>query len=124
MIAADTSALIAFLKGESGVDMDLLSEALRSGNLCLPPVVVTELLSDPKASPDLLEPLSNIEVMEPGDGYWHRAGDLRRTLLSKGLKAKIADTLIAQSCLDRDVALITRDPDFRHFAKYCGLKLV
>jgi len=23
----------------------------------------------------------------------------------------------------RDVALITRDKDFRHFAKHCGLKL-
>jgi len=31
--------------------------------------------------------------------------------------------LIAQACIDNDVALITRDADFRHFAKHCGLKL-
>jgi predicted nucleic acid-binding protein len=43
--------------------------------------------------------------------------------MRKGLKAAVADALIAQSCIDNDVALITRDPDFRHFAKHCGLKL-
>jgi hypothetical protein len=30
---------------------------------------------------------------------------------------------IAQSCIDADVKLITRDRDFRHFATHCGLKL-
>ncbi len=51
------------------------------------------------------------------------AGSARRLRKQKGLRAKIADTLIAQSCIDHDVALITRDGDFRHFAKHCGLKL-
>jgi predicted nucleic acid-binding protein len=31
--------------------------------------------------------------------------------------------LIAQSCIDHDVALITRDADFRHYAAEGGLKL-
>jgi predicted nucleic acid-binding protein len=44
-------------------------------------------------------------------------------LLARRLRARLADTLIAQSCIDNDVALITRDADFRHFAKYCGLRL-
>lgn len=123
MIAADTSTLSAFLKGEGGKDVDRLFEALRSGNLCVPPVVVTEVLSDPNAAPVLFEPLSDIELLEIRDGYWRRAGELRRTILAKGLKAKIADALIVQSCIDYDVALITRDGDFRHFAKYGGLKL-
>ena len=26
-------------------------------------------------------------------------------------------------CVDHDVALITRDTDFRHFVRHCGLKL-
>lgn len=123
MIAADTSALSDFLKGESGKDLDRLLEALQTGNLRLPPVVVTEILSDPNASAVLLQPLSNIELLEITDGYWQRAGIMRRTILAKGLKAKIADSLIAQSCIDHDVLLIARDGDFRHFAKHCGLKL-
>lgn len=45
-------------------------------------------------------------------------------MLSQQLKAKLADTLIAQSCLDHDVTLVTRDDDFRHFAAARGLKLL
>jgi len=32
-------------------------------------------------------------------------------------------TLIAQSCIDHHVPLITRDGDFRPFARYAGLTL-
>jgi predicted nucleic acid-binding protein len=67
--------------------------------------------------------LVQLPLLEIVDGYWARAGQARRLLIRKGLKAKTADALIAQSCIDHDVALITRDKDFRHFAKHCGLKL-
>jgi len=38
------------------------------------------------------------------------------------MSSDLADTLIAQICIDHDVPLITRDKDFRHFAKH-GLRL-
>ena len=46
MMAADTSSMVAYLKGESGGDVDRLDEAGVAGDLVLPPVVVTELFSD------------------------------------------------------------------------------
>ena len=123
MIAADTSALSAFVSGQSGADVTRIAEALSSGELRLCPVVITELLSDPGASKILGPTISEIEILEITDGYWRRAGESRRLLKARGLKANVADALIAQSCIDHDVALITRDKDFRHFAKHCGLKL-
>jgi predicted nucleic acid-binding protein len=45
-------------------------------------------------------------------------------LRAKELKAKLADTLIAQLCIDHEVPLITRDRDISHFQKFCGLKLL
>jgi predicted nucleic acid-binding protein len=59
--------------------------------------------------------------LEPG--FWGRAGRLRPRVIAAGHKAKLADTLIAQSCLDHDVALVTHDPDFRHFVA-TGLTIV
>jgi hypothetical protein len=47
----------------------------------------------------------------------------RRVVLRKGCKARVGNALIAQSCIDHDIALITRDRDFRHFVAHCGLKL-
>jgi predicted nucleic acid-binding protein len=123
MIASDSSSLVALFSGDSGPDIDQLAQALSAGTLVLPPPVLTELLTD-AASATLIEAgIRDIGLLEIREGYWERAGLARRTLHRHRLKAKVADALIAQACIDNDVALITRDGDFRHFAKHCGLKL-
>jgi predicted nucleic acid-binding protein len=45
-------------------------------------------------------------------------------VLSKGRRAKLADTLIAQSCLDHCATLVTRDDDFKIFKQVAGFKNV
>jgi len=123
MIAADTSSLSAYLKGDTGRDVDLVASALNAAELVLPPVVVTEILSDPEAAQAIDAHIPNIATLAIDDEYWVRAGRARRILKTKSLKAKVADALIAQACIDNEVALITRDTDFRHFARHCGLRL-
>jgi predicted nucleic acid-binding protein len=123
LIAADTSSVINFLSGAQTVDRPRVRAALRAQELCLPPPVKTELLSGWPRAAGLDELLRQAPLMPIADGYWQRAGDHRHLLLSKGLKAKLADALIAQCCIDADVALIAHDEDFRHFAQWCGLKL-
>jgi predicted nucleic acid-binding protein len=123
MIATDTGSLVAYFTGERGADADHVAAALKSGELVLPGVVVSEMLADPVGGLLIEDQLLDVVILEITEGYWVRAGRTRRVLLKRGLKAKVADALIAQSCIDHDVALITRDGDFRHFAKHCGLKL-
>jgi len=123
VIAADSSSLIAYFAGENGKDVLQIDEALASFTLCLPPVVLTEVLSAPLGRKILGQRLDACPLLDILPGYWARAAITRGTLLSKGSRAKIPDALIAQSCIDHDVALITRDADFRPFAKHCGLKL-
>jgi predicted nucleic acid-binding protein len=123
MIAADTSSIVAYLNGETGRDVERLNTATLAGEVALPPIVVTELLSDPAEGERAERELLRFGLLPLTAGYWNRAGATRRTLTKRGLKAKLGDALIAQACIDNDVALITRDADFRHFAKHCGLKL-
>ena len=123
MIAADTSSVINYLSGASTPDRPKVRAALEAQELCLPPVVITELLSGVPRAPGLEILLTNAPRMLIADGYWDRAGENRHQLLARGLKAKLADTLVAQCCIDADVALIATDGDFRHFARWCGLKL-
>jgi len=123
MIATDTSSLVAYVHGATGEDVEKFDTAFAAGELVLPPVVLTAILSDPVSAKMLRVSLAQIEILELTAGFWSRAGETRLTLKQRGLRAKIADALIAQSCIDHDVALITRDADFRHFAKYCGLNL-
>ena len=123
MIAADTSTWIAFFQGESGRDVELLDSALADRRLLMPPAVLAELLSDAKVPAPTARSLADIPLLEVADGYWERAGALRAKALSKGRKARLGDALIAQSCVDRGIPLITRDKDFRAFADAAGLKL-
>jgi predicted nucleic acid-binding protein len=91
MMAADASSLVAYLQGLTGADLTLLDNVVASGQLVLPPVVVTQVLSGAQSARTL------------------------RTTLPKVEQLRIR--------IDHDVPLITRDGDFRHFAKHCGLKL-
>lgn len=56
-------------------------------------------------------------------GLLGASGLLRATILRTGRRAKLADSLIAQSCLDHQATLITRDRDFSVFASLAGLRL-
>jgi predicted nucleic acid-binding protein len=123
LIAADTSSIQRFLRGERGRDVEAVANGLSDRKLVMPPVVVTELLSDPLSGPVLHDALIDAAVLVILIGFWERAGVLRRSLRASGLKAGLADTLIAQSCIDHDVPLITHNRDFRHFRK-AGLKLL
>jgi predicted nucleic acid-binding protein len=124
MIAADTSTWIAYLEGGAGEDIEVLDRALAEGQVVLPAPVLTELLSDPAIGSDVVASLLELPLLEPADDFWQRAGRLRATVLARKRKARLADALIAQLCVDRGVMLITRDRDFRAFAEASGLDLV
>jgi predicted nucleic acid-binding protein len=124
MIAVDTSTWIAFLDGEPGEDVQELDKALADRRVWMIPVVLTELLSDPGLPSHVAETLAEIPMIDLEPGYWQRAGLLRARVLSKRRKARLGDALIAQTCLDRGIALLTRDKDFRAFADAARLALV
>lgn len=123
MIAVDTSVLIDYFKGVNNLQTDKLDEILEHHLLVLPPTVLVEILSDPFLPKKFVDEINELPLLELTEHYWQRAGINRSKLIAKKLKARLADTLIAQSCIDHEVPLITRDTDFKHFVKYCGLKL-
>ena len=123
MIALDTSALQRFLAGNLDRNTGVVQRAVASREAVLPPVVVTEALSKPKPDAELVRLVMSIGVLSILPGYWERAGFLRAALLRLKVKAKLADTLIAQSCIDNNIPLITYDDDFRHFVR-AGLELL
>ncbi len=124
MIAADSSVLIAWLKGEAmspGIS-ERFQQALRTHRLILPPVVVAELSSAtllPKVQADLIRDLATLPII---DAYWERAGRLRADVSRQGFKARLGDVLVAQACIDAATPLLAQDRDFRHFETF-GLTL-
>ena len=123
MISVDTSTWIAFFQGDGGEDTELLDRALQDRQVLMAPVVLTELLSTPELSSEVSQTLSELPLIEVGPGYWQRAGELRARVLAKRRKARLGDALIAQSCIDHEIPLLTRDRDFQAFADAAGLDL-
>ena len=124
MIAADTSTWVAFLGGDSGDDVALLDHALRDRQVLMVPAVLTELLSDAKMPDAIARTLCGLPLIVLSAKHWELAGKLRARVLAKGRKARLGDSLIAQTCIDREVPLLTRDKDFRAFATSAALELV
>jgi len=123
LIVADTSTWIAFLQGSPGEDATLLDKALADRQVLMAPVVLTELLSDPKLPPKVAQKLSEVPRLDIKPGYWERAGALRSKVLAKGRRGRLGDALLAQNCIDYAVSLLTRDKDFRAFAEAAALDL-
>ncbi|HVQ53432.1 MAG TPA: PIN domain-containing protein [Mycobacterium sp.] len=122
--AIDSSALIGYLGGVDRPDTRLVHQLLSAGTAVLPPVVVTEVLSQPGLPKNVAVLISALEILPVTDGFWERAGRTRSRVIAKGRRARLADTLIAQACLDHDIPLITHDADFKRFAAVVGLRLL
>jgi predicted nucleic acid-binding protein len=88
------------------------------------PAVLTELLSDPNLSSAVAATLVEVPLIEITAGFWERSAALRATVLAKRRKARLTAALIAQTCLDRGIPLLTRDKDFLAFADAAALDLV
>jgi predicted nucleic acid-binding protein len=124
MIAADTSTWVAYLEGSTGKDARLLDRALADRQVLMVPAVLAELLSDPKIPSEVSATLIDVPLIPTASGFWQRTGFLRAKVLAKRRKARLGDALIAQCCIDQDISLVTRDRDFRKFAKAAGLDLL
>ncbi|MCU0245475.1 MAG: PIN domain-containing protein [Bryobacter sp.] len=123
MIAADTSTWVAYFQGDVGSDVEILDRALAARQVVMPPAVLTELLSDRALPLPVVRLIEEVPLLEIGPGFWRRAAVTRRAVMSRKRKARLGDALIAQSCLDHQLLLITRDRDFRAFAEIVGLGL-
>jgi predicted nucleic acid-binding protein len=121
LIALDTNALVRAFDGRLDSTTSVIHLRLAAKQVRLPPVVVAELLSFP-VDPVVEDVLRRLPMLPLRRDYWARTGELRAWLRTFAVKAKLADCLIAQSCIDHDIPLITYDRDFRHFER-AGLKL-
>ena len=63
MIAIDTNSLIAYLSGGPGADTDVVDAALADKTAVLPPVVLSELLSDPRLQSDVARALLGLPLL-------------------------------------------------------------
>ena len=124
MIVADTSVLIPWAAGAATPKTELLNTHLATATLFVVPVTIAELMSARVLTPEIEALADALAVLELKQGYWTRVGLLRGRCLAAGRRARLADTMIAQACLDSGLPLLTEDSDFSVFSELAGLELV
>lgn len=122
-VIADTSAWVAFLRGEWAATFELSLEACR---LELPSLVKLELLGAPmsaqcrKKLEDALAPLPLISL---DDFHARKAAELKASLEERGIFLNARDAALLFCVLDRNALLLTRDPLFLSLEKTCNLRI-
>ena len=123
MTCVDSSVVIAWLDGTAYPEAQALDTLLQNDAAFIAPIAITEIFSNANSGPAVADAMAAFRVLDLKPGYWERAGAMRAALRREGRKAPIADALIAQAAIDADLPLLTRDADFKAYAKLFALKL-
>lgn len=89
-------------------------------------IVLQELLqgfSGPKDQKRIIERLRVLPLLHPTRDTYIEAARLRNTCRRRGVQLGTIDALIAQLCIEHEIALLTTDKDFVHAARFVPLRL-
>ncbi len=126
----DTSVWSLALRHDAAADIAavlILKESLLSGKTVVTTgIVIQELLqgfAGPKDSKRIIERFQALPLLQP-DRHTHiAAAELRNKCRRAGVQLGTIDALIAQLCIEHDLALLTTDKDFVYAAKHVPLRL-
>lgn len=126
----DTSAWSLALRRDTPPDhkaVAVLRKALDDGETIVTTgIVLQELLQGfhgPKYQVRIIERLQVLPLLNPTRDTHIHAARLRNTCRRRGVQLGTIDALIAQLCIEHDLALLTADNDFVHAARFVPLRL-
>jgi predicted nucleic acid-binding protein len=127
VILVDTSVWIDYFRGVVTPEADRLDALLGVEQVALGDLILTELLQgfiserDFNQCRNLLASIPLIPLV--GEDVAVNAARNFRKLRTLGITVrKTIDTLIATSCIDKDLSLLYGDRDFDPFVQYLGLR--
>ena len=128
MILVDSSTWADFFNGADNPHVHRLVQALRlEEDLAVIPLIITEVLQGFRSEQGFSEAgglLMALPVIEPAMESYVEAARLFRRLRRKGVTVRGAvDCLIAQTCMDTGIELLSPDSDFVLIARHSPLRL-
>lgn len=126
-ILVDTSVWVDYLRGDSPDIAEKLDRLLASAEICVPKIVLAELLQGAKSdreSTAVEEFAEAFAIIDQGPETWVKAGKLSRRLRSRGKTIHLVDCYIAVIAEENACAVFTLDEHFKEIAKVLPLRLV
>jgi tRNA(fMet)-specific endonuclease VapC len=126
MVVVDTDILIDAGQAGPGPAATSVSELARAGDLVVSAITVYELLQGSRTSIERLERahafLASASILDLNRDSAEMAAAVSRYLERRGERIGAPDILIAGSCLDAGLPLLTRNA--RHFERVPGLEVL
>ena len=124
MITADTNIFVEFFRGRNNERTTFLENLFKEQQLIMNPFVLSELLSSPKLPEVIEKNLLDLPRIEMTDGFFERAGLLRRKVYAQGKGVPMADIFIAQLAIDAKIPILSDDKDLQQISKCSELEVI
>ena len=127
-VLIDTSAWIAYFQahGSSAVS-EIVDELLSRSEICVPKIVLAELIQGAHSEKDLAviqDFFEAFHIIGEQEDTWIDAGKLSYVLKKKGKIVNLADCYIAVMAKENNCSVLTLDKHFKEIQKETGLRLV
>ena len=127
-VLVDTSIWIAYFQANPPAGIpDLVDDVLRKGEVCVPKIVIAELIQGAHSEKDLAtihDFLDAFTIITEGIDSWVNAGKLSYALKKKGRTVNLADCYIAMLAKETGCSILTLDKHFKDIQGVAGVKLV
>ena len=126
-ILIDTSVWIEYFRNQSTALVGLVAEAARSREICVPRVVMAELMQGAKSEREIAvieQFMDAFTVIDQTEQTWLKAGRLSHELKRKGKNMSLTDCYIAVLALENKCAVFTLDKHFKDISRHTGLELL
>lgn len=125
-VLVDTSAWVDYLRGITLSVADKLDSLLADAEVCVPKIVLAELLQGAKSEREaeaVREFPEAFTVIDQGPDTWLKAGKLSRRLRVRGRTVHLLDCYIAVIAEENGCAVFTLDEHFREIGKILPIRL-
>jgi predicted nucleic acid-binding protein len=126
-ILIDTSVWIEYFRNNSAALVDAVAEVVKNRQICVPRIVLAELMQGAKSERELSvigEFMEAFTIVDQTDQAWLKAGRLSYELKRKGKNVNLTDCYIAVLAQENDCAVLTLDQHFKDIRRHTGLQLV
>ncbi|WP_252180300.1 PIN domain-containing protein [Endozoicomonas sp. 4G] len=121
----DTSVWIDFFNGANNAHVLSLEHLLQTGNACICPVVLMEVLQGIRTDKQYRQTerlMSSLTCFTIPEAYYKDSAKLYRDLRKQGVTIrKSIDCLIAVTAINNGLPILHRDRDFSAIEKHSGL---
>jgi len=126
-VLLDTSVWIEYFRNQSAVFVDFVAEIVKNHEICVPKIVLAELMQGAKSEKELAviaEFMEAFTIIDQTDQTWVTAGRLSYELRKKGKNVNLTDCFIAVLAQENNCAVFTLDRHFKDIRPQAGLRLV